>query len=224
MGRKSIPLEGNQNGLAQQTVVLVVDEDDASRILVCKVLEAMGILPIACASVAEAMAQLRLTKAECAILSTPADSAVDGASAITQLHRVDERIPVIVTGPASEPSSIMRLVRGGARDFLAAPVEAAALADAVRYQIERRRTLAHGVDTSSRRGRIEKLSARERQILDFVARGYSTKQIAAAIGRVEKTIEFHRHNLMRKLGASNAAQLIHIAMTDAHQQTRSDLG
>src|SRR5262245_48239968 len=100
MGRKVMPLQASQDG--PHTVVLVVDEDDSSRTLVCKWLEAIGMLPIACANVGEAMAQLRLTKAECVVLSAPADSAFDGASAIAQLHQVDERIPVIVTGPASE--------------------------------------------------------------------------------------------------------------------------
>jgi len=55
------------------------------------------------------------------------------------------------------------------------------------------------------------LAERERQVLDQIVAGRLNKQIAAALGTVEKTIKFHRGNLMRKLGVRTVAELVKLA-------------
>jgi DNA-binding CsgD family transcriptional regulator len=51
------------------------------------------------------------------------------------------------------------------------------------------------------------LTRRERQVLDQIAAGRSSKEIAAALGISPKTVEFHRSNLLRKFDAKSAVQL-----------------
>lgn len=53
-----------------------------------------------------------------------------------------------------------------------------------------------------------KLTARERQIAVLVGEGLSTKEIAWSLEIAYKTVETHRYNLMRKMDAHNAAQVI----------------
>jgi DNA-binding CsgD family transcriptional regulator len=55
------------------------------------------------------------------------------------------------------------------------------------------------------------LTRRERQVLDGIAQGLSTKEIAQALGISPKTVEFHRSNLLRKFDARSAAQLVGLA-------------
>lgn len=55
------------------------------------------------------------------------------------------------------------------------------------------------------------LTKRERQILDLVAHGLSTKEIAIDLGISPKTVEFHRSNLLRKFGARTSSQLVALA-------------
>lgn len=55
------------------------------------------------------------------------------------------------------------------------------------------------------------LTNRERQVLDLVAQGYSTKEIAVDLGISPKTVEFHRSNLLRKFDAKTSSQLVAIA-------------
>lgn len=55
------------------------------------------------------------------------------------------------------------------------------------------------------------LTARERQILKEVASGSSNRQIADIFGISHRTVEIHRSNVLRKLGASNSAEAVHIA-------------
>ena len=59
--------------------------------------------------------------------------------------------------------------------------------------------------------RIGALSAREREVLKLVANGKSSKDIAAALGICVGTINVHRANLMKKLGATNIAAVVAFA-------------
>lgn len=52
------------------------------------------------------------------------------------------------------------------------------------------------------------LSDREIEILQLVAEGFATKDIASRLFVSQNTIEFHRKNIMRKLGVNNMAQLV----------------
>jgi FixJ family two-component response regulator len=55
------------------------------------------------------------------------------------------------------------------------------------------------------------LTERERQVLELIVAGKLNKQIAAQLGTVERTIKFHRANLMRKLGVRVVADLVKLA-------------
>lgn len=61
-------------------------------------------------------------------------------------------------------------------------------------------------DTSIQ-GTEQRLTSREREVLQLVAEGASNKEVAQQLAISLKTAENHRHNLMRKLSARNAADL-----------------
>ena len=61
---------------------------------------------------------------------------------------------------------------------------------------------------------IESLTGREREVLKLVAEGHRTRQIAEFLSLSTKTVEKHRSNLMRKLGAQNAASLAAYAINN----------
>jgi DNA-binding CsgD family transcriptional regulator len=56
------------------------------------------------------------------------------------------------------------------------------------------------------------LTKREGEILRLIVSGQTNKQIAHQLSRSERTVEYHRNRLMRKVGAHNAAQLVKGAM------------
>lgn len=58
------------------------------------------------------------------------------------------------------------------------------------------------------------LTLRERQVLSLVAQGYSNKDISARLGVSVKTVDSHRTNLMRKLGAHTVAELLAYALRE----------
>ena len=58
----------------------------------------------------------------------------------------------------------------------------------------------------------EALSAREREVLQLIAEGFSAKEIASDLGISPKTVEAHRTSVMRKLGARKATELVRYAL------------
>jgi len=58
----------------------------------------------------------------------------------------------------------------------------------------------------------EPLTRREIQILRSILAGKTNKQIARALCRSQRTVEYHRHRLMRKLNARSAAELVRQAI------------
>jgi FixJ family two-component response regulator len=118
---------------------------------------------------------------------------------------------VFLTGRGDIGSSVQAM-KHGAVDFLTKPVNDAELLAAVQDALEKsvalqrtRQEQTHVADC------LAALTARERQVLEHIMAGRLNKQIAADLGTVEKTIKFHRANLMRKMGARSVADLVRLA-------------
>jgi DNA-binding CsgD family transcriptional regulator len=56
------------------------------------------------------------------------------------------------------------------------------------------------------------LTKREGEILQLIVAGRTNKQIARQLSRSERTVEYHRNRLMRKMSAHNSAQLVRRAI------------
>jgi len=61
---------------------------------------------------------------------------------------------------------------------------------------------------------LSRLSSREREVLQRIAEGLASKEIAADLHLSRRTVETHRANLMRKLGAHKASSLVRIAIRE----------
>ncbi|RPF72672.1 PAS domain-containing protein [Aurantiacibacter spongiae] len=60
--------------------------------------------------------------------------------------------------------------------------------------------------------KIKDLSPRQKEVLQMVAGGLRNKQIAYELGLSEKTVKMHRGIAMEKLGASNSADMVRMAV------------
>jgi len=68
----------------------------------------------------------------------------------------------------------------------------------------------------------ELLTARERVVLAQIVRGASAKEAARSLDISPRTIEFHRNNIVQKLGAKNVADLVRIAVGNIERSEASD--
>lgn len=63
------------------------------------------------------------------------------------------------------------------------------------------------------KGVVGSLTARETQILQSIVAGRTNRQIARILSRSQRTVEYHRNRVMRKLNAHSAAELVKQAIS-----------
>jgi FixJ family two-component response regulator len=130
---------------------------------------------------------------------------MSGLELLEQLNEQKNRLPVIMmTGHGDIPMAI-RAMKLGAVDFIEKPFNDQCLLDVIQKHIDSARNRYHHEDI---RERVDRLSQRERQVLDLITDGKLTKEIAYELSVSISTIEAHRANIMRKMQAKNLAQLI----------------
>jgi FixJ family two-component response regulator len=121
-------------------------------------------------------------------------------------------LPVIFLSGHGDVSSSVLAMKAGAEDFLTKPVDTDVLlrsvAQAVASQMESR---AKREQLALLRSRVSSLTLTERKVFDMVVRGRLNKVIADELGTAERTIKWHRHNLMQKLQAQSLAELVSMA-------------
>ena len=125
------------------------------------------------------------------------------------LAQHEVQIPVIfLTGYGTLPTS-SEAFRAGALDFIEKPVERELLitrvAEAISMDVKQS---VYGLQALSVKQHYARLSGREREVLRFVVKGLSTKEMAREMGLSHRTVDTHRAHLMRKMGCSNLLHLI----------------
>jgi FixJ family two-component response regulator len=118
-------------------------------------------------------------------------------------------MPTVFLSGAGDVPSTARAMRKGAVDFLVKPVDEgellAAVSRALATAVESRRRSREAAQSNER---LARLTRRERQVCELVARGLLNKQIAYELGASEKTIKVHRGRVMRKLEVESVAELV----------------
>jgi len=136
---------------------------------------------------------------------------MDGLEVLDRLKLQGILLPVvIVTGFADVPQAVLAM-RKGAVNFIEKPFRRVQLLEAIEeaFVIGRRQS----ADNLQRKKYValEKLTQREREILNFLARGLQSKMVAFELGISIRTVEMHRANIIEKLKAGNIAQALLLA-------------
>lgn len=122
-------------------------------------------------------------------------------------------MPVIGFTAAPLPSEIVRAVLAGAIGYLAWPFSQTEFEETLSIMEHVR---PGAVEFEQRRSRsmalLAGLSKREREVVDWMLDCYTNKEMALVMGISPKTVEIHRCNLMRKLGARGTADAVRIAV------------
>ena len=133
----------------------------------------------------------------------------DGLDLQAELARTGLQIPIIfVTGHGTIPLTV-RAMKAGAVEFLTKPLRPRDLQEAIRVAIERDRSVhAARREVDALRERYQRLTPREREVLERVVAGQLNKQIAADLATSERTVKFHRAHVMEKMAAGSVAELV----------------
>jgi len=149
---------------------------------------------------------------------------VDGAEATKQLVATGTATKILILTMHSPDDALIPLLESGASGFLQKSVADRELVDAVRavahgdtyIQPSAARVLAGGfrkrAEHSDERSKFEKLTERERDVLRYVASGYTAPEIGEKLLISPKTVDTYKQRITEKLGLSHRSEYVQFAL------------
>ncbi|MGD0360141.1 MAG: response regulator transcription factor [Bryobacteraceae bacterium] len=135
---------------------------------------------------------------------------LDGVQATREIVKHEPGIAVLILSMYSEENYVRNALDAGARGYLLKEALDVDLATAVKAIAAGKQVIGPGVMPASRvpDPQYDRLTPRERQILELAAQGKSNKLIAGLLHLSENTVAVHRANLMAELGIHRTTDLI----------------
>ncbi|WP_256050627.1 response regulator transcription factor, partial [Staphylococcus aureus] len=118
---------------------------------------------------------------------------MDGLQVQAELTRRGIDMPVVVLTGNGDPTLAVQAMKAGAADFLAKPVEKAALLGAIDRGFSWLESIARRAsEQADALSKAARLTQRERAVLRGISRGYPNSLIADELGVTSHTVELHR--------------------------------
>jgi FixJ family two-component response regulator len=196
-----------------QPTIYVVDDDDGMRRALDTLLSTVGYKTAVFARPSEFLSRFRTDAHGCLVLDIRMPE-MSGLEVQQQLNRMGSMLPVIfITGHGDVPMAVQAM-KEGAFEFIQKPFRDQDLLDRINHALKQD---AEYRSTASRRSevqhRLESLTPREKQVMNFIVEGSANKVIAIDLGLSERTVEIHRAKVMEKMGARSVAHLVKLHMT-----------
>ncbi|WP_116138328.1 response regulator transcription factor [Trinickia diaoshuihuensis] len=191
-----------------QSIVYVVDDDESMRTAVDMLLRSVGLRVESFASAQEFLAFDKPDVPSCLVL----DVRLKGQSGLAvqeQIAAAELHLPIIFMTAYGDIAMSVKAMKAGAVDFLAKPFREQDMIDAVTSALARDEQCRGEVRSLAALRRLyAALTAREREVMAFVASGLMNKQIAAAMNLSEITVKIHRGQAMKKMESRSLADFV----------------
>jgi two-component system response regulator FixJ len=199
----------------QPGTVYVVDDEAGMRAALRRVFMAAGLTTQEFASAREFLALDEPSRPAVLVLDVRMPE-MSGLELHAKLIERQSDLPVIfLTGASTVPMAV-EAMRGGAVDFLEKPFDNDVLIGRVRMALEA--DTAAGTKRVRHAGyatRLASLTPREREVLEHMLAGRTSREIGAALGGSHRTMEIHRGRVMMKMRAATTADLVRMMLEDA---------
>ena len=150
---------------------------------------------------------------------------LNGIDATRQIVKISPGIKVLALSMYSDKRFVKEMLKAGASGYMLKDSAFNELIDAIRVIVDNKIYISPGVagvvmddylgNSPERDGSIRALlTSRELEVLQLMAEGKSTKQIALSLNLSTKTIESHRNKVMQKIDVSNIADLTKYAIRE----------
>lgn len=207
--------------MTAEATVFVVDDNVGVRKALRALLESEGLAVETYASGEEFLAAYDPERPGCLVLDVRLRHS-NGLDLQDELRRRKTMLPIIVlTGYGNVPTSV-RALKAGAVDFLQKPAPPKLLLERVRAAINS--DLQARAVTTERAvvmERLAHLTPREREALELLIAGKTSKEIAAAMNVSVRTVEGHRRMVFSKMNVSSAAQLVRTVLSAREADSRA---
>ncbi len=192
-------------------VVFVVDDDEAICRSLCLLIEDIGLEVRTYNSAPEFLDAYAPSQPGCLVLDVRM-SGMSGLELQAKLKTLGHGVPtIIITGHGDVPMAV-EAMKSGAFDFIEKPFRDQVLLDsiqkAVAFDGQKRAAKAQSLDFQAR---IDLLTQREQEIMDLLMLGKANKVIAYELDISPKTVDFHRANILSKVGVNSVVDLVRLA-------------
>lgn len=147
---------------------------------------------------------------------------INGIEATQKICEQAPGVCVIGVSSHAHPSYARRMMQNGASGYMTKNSSAHELLCAMTAVLNGKKYICDYIKNiiaeqafadNGLKNNIHSLSTREREIIDLVKKGYSSKEMAALLNLSIKTVEVHRYNILRKLNLKNTAALVNYTFT-----------
>jgi len=210
-------------------VAIIEDEPHTRQLLQNAVNDpGMGMLCVgAFASPEEAIAEPAIQEANVVLVDIHMPGGISGIDCVRILKKNLPGIEFMMCTSLEDAENIFNALQAGATGYITKSTPTAKILEAIRdvynggspmsSQVARK-VMGHfyNTDVQQKDAELQKLSGREREILDLLAKGYRYKEIAAMLFVSIETVRKHIHNIYEKLQVNSRTDAINKAYT--HRQ------
>jgi DNA-binding NarL/FixJ family response regulator len=148
---------------------------------------------------------------------------ISGSEATEQIRKYSPGTRILAVSMHSQPAHVRKMIKAGASGYVTKNSRREEMYRAIleinlgkKYICEEIKSILSDQlsNDSLPKAGINSLSGRELEIIDYIKRGNSSKQIAVELNLSPKTIEVHRYNILRKLELKNSASLVNFIHTN----------
>ncbi|WP_299461504.1 response regulator [uncultured Gimesia sp.] len=194
--------------MQQEATVFVVDDDPAIRKSLRWLIESVGLKVETYELASEFLQSYVPDSPGCLVL----DVRIPGMSGLELQEKLRDRgydIPVVIVSGYGDVPMAVRAMKAGAIDFLEKPVSDQVLLDYIQKGIERDiKNKEDRLQNQELVQRKDSLTRREREVMEYVVSGLSSREIADELKVSFKTVEAHRAKIMKKMKAKSVPKLI----------------
>ncbi|MFI5397731.1 MAG: response regulator transcription factor [Candidatus Binatia bacterium] len=207
--------------MTTEATVFVVDDNVGVRKSLRALLESAGLAVETYASGEEFLATYEPERPGCLVLDVRLRHG-SGLDVQDELRRRKTTLPIIVLTGHGDVSNSVRALKAGAVDFLQKPAPPKVLLERIRAAINSdRQARAVTTERAVVMERLARLTPREREVMELLIAGKTSKEIAVAMNVSVRTVEGHRRMVLSKMNVSSATQLVRTVLSAREADSRA---
>ncbi|MFH1279360.1 MAG: response regulator transcription factor [Candidatus Eisenbacteria bacterium] len=193
-----------------QPIVFVVDDSASVRRALSRLLSSVGLRVEVFSSAHQFLEHVLPDVPSCVVLDVRMPR-MSGLDLQKEMARRGLEVPIVFITGHGDIRMAVKAMKSGAVDFLPKPFNDQDLIDSINRALDRNRSQrVEEAEIADVQARADRLTPRERQVMELVITGMLNKQVAFELGTSEKTIKVHRARVMEKMEVESLAELVRL--------------
>ena len=190
--------------------VFIIDDDEAVRDSIQELMNSVGLNAEVYETAHQYLEAFDPEQPGCLVLDVRM-AHMSGPALQAKLNERGARIPIVFISGYGDIPMAVKAIQAGAVDFVQKPYHEQQLLDSINEALRRDTAWRHdSADRGEFEERLRLLTNREREVMAWVVKGLSSKEIARRLNISPRTVEVHRSRLLDKLAVGSIPELIHL--------------